>query len=37
MAEWKKIGTYFDMSVEENGKKRRLVDSSGKIIAEYNF
>ncbi len=37
MAKWRRIGTYFDMSVEENGKKRRLVDFSGKIIAEYNF
>ena len=36
MAEWKKIGNYFDMSVEENGKKRRLVDISGKVIKEFN-
>ncbi len=37
MAKWRKIGTYFDMSVEENGKTRRLVDFNGKIIAEYDF
>jgi len=37
MAKWRKIGTYFDMSVEENGEKRRLVDFSGKIIAVYDF
>jgi hypothetical protein len=37
MAKWKKIGTYYSMSVEENGKKRRLVDFTGKIIMEYDF
>jgi hypothetical protein len=35
MAKWRKIGTCFDMSVEENGEKRRLVDFNGKIIMEY--
>ncbi len=37
MVKWRKIGTFFDMTVEENGKKRRLVDFDGKIIAEYDF
>jgi len=36
MKKWKKIGNYFDMSVEESGKKRRLVDFSGKVIKEFN-
>ena len=36
MTKWRKIGTYFDMSVEENGKKRRLVDFSGKVLKEFN-
>jgi len=34
---WKQIGKYYDMKVEERGKKRRLVDFSGKIISEYNI
>jgi hypothetical protein len=34
---WKQIGTYYDMNVEESGKKRRLVNFSGKIILEYNI
>lgn len=37
MAKWKKIGTYYDMNVEERGKQRRLIDFSGKIIEEYNI
>ena len=32
---WKQIGTYYDMDVEEKGKKRRLVDFSGKTVLEY--
>jgi len=36
LAKWKKIGNYFDMAVEENGKKRRLVDFSGKVLKEFN-
>ena len=31
MEKWKKIGTYFDMTVEEKGKNRRLMDWNGKI------
>ncbi len=34
---WKQIGTYYDMNVEERGKKRRLVNFSGKTILEYNI
>ena len=37
MEKWKKIGTYFDMSVEEKGKHRRLIDLTGKIITEFSF
>ena len=37
MEKWKKIGTYFDMVVEEKGKYRRLKDWTGKIITKYNF
>jgi hypothetical protein len=37
MAKWKQIGTYYDMNVEERGKKRRLVNFSGKTILEYNI
>ena len=37
MEEWRKIGTYFDMSVEERGKKRRLIDWTGKIITEFRL
>ena len=37
MAKWKHIGTYYDMNVEEKGKKRRLVNFSGKTIWEYNM
>jgi hypothetical protein len=37
MKKWKKIGTYFDMIVEERGKKRRVIDLTGKIIGEYKF
>ena len=32
---WKQIGTYFDMLVEEQGNKRRLIDCTGKIVTEY--
>jgi hypothetical protein len=35
MNKWKEIGKYFDMTVEEKGKKRRLIDVTGKIIAEF--
>ena len=35
MDKWKKIGKYFDMVVEEQGKKRRLIDITGKIITEF--
>ncbi len=35
MKKWKKIGKYFDMVVEEQGNKRRLIDLSGKIITEF--
>jgi hypothetical protein len=34
---WKQTGTYYDMNVEKKGKKRRLVDFSGKIILKYNI
>ena len=34
---WKQIGKYFDMTVEENGKKRRIIDFTGKIISEFNI
>ncbi len=37
MEKWKKIGKYFDMIVEERGKKRRLIDWTGKIITEFKF
>ncbi len=37
MEKWKQIGTYYDMNVEEKGKKRRLIDYSGKTILEYNI
>ena len=37
MVKWRKIGKCFDMTVEENGTKRRLVDFNGKIIVEYNI
>jgi hypothetical protein len=36
MVKWRKIGTFYDMSVEENGRKRRLIDFNGKIILEYD-
>lgn len=32
MEKWEKIGTYFDMTVEEKGKNRGLIDWTGKII-----
>ena len=35
MKQWKKIGKYFDMIVEEQGNKRRLIDLTGKIITEF--
>ena len=35
MTKWKQIGKYYDMIVEENGKKRRLVDTTGKVITEF--
>jgi hypothetical protein len=35
MNKWRKIGKYFDMIVEEKGTKRRLIDVTGKIIAEF--
>jgi hypothetical protein len=35
MDKWKKIGKYFDMVVEEQGKKRRIIDVTGKIITEF--
>jgi hypothetical protein len=37
MSKWRKIGTYFDMIVEENGKNRRLIDFTGKIITEFQL
>jgi len=37
MEKWKQIGTYYDMKVEERGKKRRLVNFSGKTILEYKI
>ena len=37
MEKWRKIGTYFDMIVEERGKNRRLIDWTGKIITEFRF
>ena len=37
MEKWKHIGMYYDMNVEEKGKKRRLVDFSGKTILEYKI
>jgi hypothetical protein len=35
MTKWKQIGRYYDMTVEENGRKRRLIDFTGKIVLEY--
>jgi hypothetical protein len=35
MDKWKKIGKYFDMVVEEQGNKRRLIDFTGKILTEF--
>jgi hypothetical protein len=35
MDKWKKIGKYFDMIVEEQGNKRRLIDLTGKIVTEF--
>jgi len=37
MEKWRKIGTYFDMIVEERGKNRRLIDWTGKIITEFRL
>jgi hypothetical protein len=37
MDQWKKIGMYFDMIVEENGKKRRIIDDTGKIILVFDI
>ena len=37
MNNWKKIGTYYDMTVEEKGKNRRLIDITGKIVTEFHF
>lgn len=37
MPKWKQIGKYYDMIVEENGKKRRLIDITGKVFKEYNI
>ena len=37
MNKWRKIGKYFDMTVEEKGKNRRLIDWTGKIITEFEF
>jgi len=37
MEKWKQTGTYYDMNVEERGKKRRLVNFSGKTIMEYKI
>jgi len=37
MQKWKQIGKYYDMIVEENGKKRRLIDITGKVITEYDI
>ena len=37
MEKWKKIGTYFYMTVEERGKNRRLIDWTGKIISEFSY
>jgi hypothetical protein len=37
MKKWKQTGKYYDMTVEERGKKRRLVNFSGKIILEYKI
>ena len=37
MDQWKKIGMYFDMIVEEKGKKRRIIDDTGKIILVFDI
>jgi hypothetical protein len=37
MSNWKKIGTYYDMIVEEKGKNRRLIDIAGKVVTEFQF
>jgi hypothetical protein len=37
MTKWRQIGKYYDMTVEENGKKRRIIDITGKILLEYNI
>ena len=37
MAKWKQIGKYYDMIVEEKGKRRRLIDITGKVFMEYNI
>ena len=35
MSNWKKIGTYYDMTVEEKGKSRRLIDITGRVVTEF--
>lgn len=37
MTKWKQIGKYYDMIVEENGKKRRIIDITGKVLLLYNI
>jgi hypothetical protein len=37
MPKWKQIGKYYDMIVEKNGKKIRLIDITGKVFKEYNI
>jgi hypothetical protein len=37
MNKWRKIGKYYDMTVEEKGKNRRLIDWTGKIITEFKL
>ena len=36
MNKWKKIGTHFDMIVEEKGNRRRIIDITGKIVTEFS-
>jgi hypothetical protein len=37
MSNWKKIGTYYDMTVEEKGNNRRLIDITGRVVTEFQL
>ena len=37
MAKWKIIGNFYDMTVEKKGKKKRIVDITGKVLQEFDI